>query len=183
MRSVLIAAIVSLAFFSFQAANPSNLAMVAAKAAAAVRAAIPGSEGAVNGPVAVVKKSTWHPLVAGAPKGRMEVPDTNGVMFIIRLQHGHYAGSPLPKTPKFDHPCALDDLAFKRDIEDAERHNRTTDAFYRRAGCFHTTAVQEFPKSNASMVVDIVFGQHMNTRVLQQAYVSLTRFVENELGR
>ena len=50
-------------------------------------------------------------------------------MFVIRLQHGHYTGPALPKTLKFDHPSAMDDLARKRDVEDAERHNRTTDAF------------------------------------------------------
>src|SRR5882724_3304266 len=182
MRFPFIAAIFSLAVCSSPAANSPNLAMVAAKAAATVKAAIPSSEGAADGLVAVVKKSTMRPLVQGAPKGRIEVPDTNGVMFVTRLQHGHYTGPALPKTPKFDHPSAMDDLARKRDVEDAERHNRTTDAFYRRAGCFHTTTVQEFPKSNASMVIDVVFGEHMDTRVLQQAYAALTRFVGSELG-
>jgi hypothetical protein len=53
-----LAAIVSLTVFSSQAANLPNLAMVAAKAAAAVKGVIPGSEAEVQGPVAVVKKRT-----------------------------------------------------------------------------------------------------------------------------
>jgi hypothetical protein len=105
MRVPFIAATIFLTFS--QAADTPNLAMVAAKAAATVKAAIPGSEGAVNGLVAVVKKSTMRPLVEGAPKGRIEVPDTYGLMFIIGLQHGRYTGPPLPKSPKFDHPSAL----------------------------------------------------------------------------
>jgi hypothetical protein len=182
VRLLFIPAIVSLTVFSSQAANPPNLVMVAAKAAAIVKAAIPGSEAAVEGLVAVVKKRTAHILVEGAPKGKMDVPDAYGVMFIIRFQHGHYTGPPLPKTPQFNRSSDLDDLAFKRDVEDAERHNRTADAFFRRAGCFHTTTVQEFPKSNASMIVNIVFGQYIDTRLLQQAYSELTRFAASELG-
>jgi hypothetical protein len=160
-----------LAASSSQAANPPNLAMVAAKATAAVKAAIPGSEGAVQGLVGVVKKRT-HPapnfeshgggiVLEGNPR-TVETPDGYGVLFVIQLQHGSYKGPPRPKTPEFNPQRAQKIRSVLR-------------------GCLRATTEQEFSKSNASMVVDILFGQYIDTHVLQQAYASLIRSVTSEL--
>jgi hypothetical protein len=170
MRLSLIATIVLLTIFSSQAANPPNLAMIAAKAAATVKAAIPGSEGAVQDLVAVVKKRTYPApnfeshggiVLAGNPR-RVETPDGYGVLFVIQFQHGPYKGPPRPKTPEFN-----------------PQHAQHVTSVLR--SCLHTTTVQGFPKSDASMVVEILFGQYIDTHVLQQAYGALIRFVENEL--
>jgi len=167
-----LAAIVSLTVFSSQAANLPNLAMVAAKAAAAVKGVIPGSEAEVQGPVAVVKKRTRR-IPRQETSGRMDVPDAYGVMFIIRLQHGPYTGPPLPKTPRFD----------GRSESPAElaRQNRQQDAYLRLRGCFRTTAMQEFHTSDTVMLVEILFGEHADKHMLEQAYGELTRFVASEL--
>lgn len=167
-----IAMIASLAASSSQAANPPNLAMVTAKATAAVKAAIPGSEGAVQGLVGVVKKRTYPALnfeshggivLAGNPQ-RVETPDPYGVLFVIQLQHGSYKGPPRPKTPEFNPQRA--------------QHIRSV-----LRGCLRATSVQEFPRANASMIVDVLFGEDMDTHVLQQAYATLIRSVTSELQR
>ena len=82
----------------------------------------------------------------------MDVPDTYGVMFIIRLQHGPYTGPPLSKTSQFN----------GRSESPAElaRQNRQQDSYLRLQGCFRTTAMQEFHKSDTVMLVEIIFGEH-----------------------
>jgi hypothetical protein len=162
-----------LAIFSSQAANLPNLSMVAAKAAAAVKRVVPGSEGDVQGQLAVVKKRTRR-IPRQETSGRMDVPDAYGVMFIIRLQHGPYTGPPLSKTPDFggrSEPTA-----------ELVRQNRQQDAYLRLQGCLRTTALQEFQKSNTVMVVEILFGDHTDKRMLQQAYGELIRTVASDLG-
>src|SRR5438128_10783147 len=102
MRLLFIPGIVCLTVFSSQAANPPNLAMAAAKAAAAIKAAIPGSEGAVQGLLAVVKKRTHQApnfeshggiVLEGNPR-TVETPDAYGVLFVVQFQHGPYKGPP-----------------------------------------------------------------------------------------
>jgi hypothetical protein len=172
MRLLIIAAIVLLTIFSSEAANTLNLAMVAAKAAAGVKRVIPGSEGEAQGTLAVVKKRTRR-IPRQDTLGRMDIPDAYGVMFIIRLQYSPYTGPPLPKTPSFDvpleSPAAL------------ARQNRQHDAYLRLQGCIRTTAMREFPKSNAVMLVEILFGDHADRQTLRQAYAELTRSVAAEL--
>lgn len=124
----------------------------------------------MQGLVAVVKKRTYPApnfenhggiILPGNPR-RVETPDAYGVLFVIQFQHGRYKGPSRPKSPEFN----------------PQRAQRVT-SFLR--GCLRTTTVQEFPKSDASMVVDILFGQYIDTHVLQQAYVSLIRSAESEL--
>ena len=169
-RLHVIATIVSLAACSSQAANPPNLAMVAAKATAAVKAVIPGSEGAVQGLVGVVKKRTYPApnfenhggiILAGNPR-KVETPDGYGVLFVIQLQHGSYKGPTRPKMPEFNPQRA--------------QHIRSV-----LRGCLRATSVQEFPKANASMIVDVLFGEYVETHVLQQAYAALIRSVTSQL--
>ena len=173
MRLVFIAAIASVTVFTSQAANPPNLAMAAAKTAAAVKRVVPGSEAEVQGQLAVVKKRTRR-IPRQETSGRMDVPDAYGVMFIIRLQHGPYAGPPIRKTPDFS--------SRSESPTELVRQNRQQDAYLRLQGCLRTTAMQEFQKSNTVMVVEILFGDHADKRMLQQAYGELTRTVASELG-
>jgi hypothetical protein len=95
-----IAAVISLTISYSDAANPPDLPMVAAKAAAAVKRVIPGSESDVQGTLAVVKWGTRR-IPRNDTLGRMDMPDDYGAMFIVRLLHGPYSGSPVPKTPRF----------------------------------------------------------------------------------
>jgi hypothetical protein len=172
MRSLFTAAVVCATILFSHAANPPNLAMLAAKSAATVKAAIPGSEGAVHDLVAVVKKRT-HPapnfeshggiVLPGNPR-TVETPDDYGVLFVIQFQHGAYKGPPRPTTPEFNPQRAEKVRSVLR-------------------GCLRATAVQEFAKSDATMVVDVLFGQYVDTHLLQQAYSNLTRLVEGELQR
>jgi hypothetical protein len=180
MRPFFIAAIVFLMILSSHAQSAPNLAIVAAKAAAAAKRAIPGSEAEAEGSLAVVKKRTTR-IPRQDTLGRMDVPDDYGLIFIIRLQHAPYTGQPLPKSPNFDRPPASP-LGMKRDIEDTVRHGRQQDAYLRLRGCFRTATMREFPKSNTVMVVEILFGQHTDTQMLGQAYAELTRSVATELG-
>jgi hypothetical protein len=172
MRLLFIPGIVCLTVFSCEAANPPNLPMVAAKAAAAVKRVIPGSEGEAQGPLAVVKKRTRR-IPRQDTLGRMDVPDSYGVMFIIRLQHGPYTGPPLPKAPQFDlrseSPATL------------ARQNRQQDAYLRLQGCIRTTTMEEFHNSKTVMLVEILFGDHADKHMLEQAYAELTRSVAAEL--
>ena len=165
-----VAAIMSFALCSSQAANPPNLAMAAAKAAAAIKAAIPGSEGAVQGLLAVVKKRTHQApnfesyggiVLEGNPR-TVETPDAYGVLFVVQFQHGPYKGPPRAKAPEFN----------------PQRAQRVRSVL---RGCLRTTTVQEFPKSNASMVVDVLFGEDIDTHILQQAYAALMQSVGSEL--
>ena len=172
MRLLLLPGIVCLTVFSCEAANPPNLPMVAAKAAAAVKRVIPGSEGEVQGPLAVVK-SRIRRIPRQNTLGRMDVPNAYGVMFIIRLQHGPYTGPPLPKTPHFElrseSPATL------------ARQNRHQDAYLRLQGCIRTTAMEEFHKSKTVMLVEILFGDQADRHMLEKAYAELTRSVAAEL--
>jgi hypothetical protein len=167
MRSLLIAAIACLAICFSQAANPPDLHILAAKAAATVKRAIPGSDGAVQGNGAVVKRHThWADnidrrgteIIPGQGI-RIDIPINKGVIFIIRLQQGPYKGPALSKTPHLD--------------------PRTARKFI--YGTFRSTTLQEFPKSDTIMVVDVWFSSDMDTHMLQQAYAELTRFVASEL--
>ena len=103
----------------------------------------------------------------------MDVPDTYGVMFIIRLQHGPYTAPPLSTTSQFN----------GRSESPAElaRQNRQQDSYLRLQGCLRTTAMQEFHKSDTVMLVEIIFGEHADKHMLEQAYAELTRFVASEL--
>lgn len=172
MRLVFITAITSLIIFAAQAANPPNLTMVAAKAAATVKQVVPGSEGDVHGQLAVVKKRTRR-IPRQETSGRMDVPDAYGVMFIIRFQHGPYTGPPLPKTP---------DLGRSESLAALVRQNRQQDAYLRSQGCLRTTAMQEFRKSNTVMIVEILFGDQVDKDMLQHAYGELVRSMASELG-
>ena len=96
-----VAAVVSLTISSSHAATPPDLRMVAAKAAAAVKRVIPGSEGEVQGTLAVVKKRTRRTPRTDT-SGSWDVPDDYGVMFMIRLLHGPYSGPRAAKTPQFN---------------------------------------------------------------------------------
>ena len=167
-----VAAVVSLTVSSSHAANPPNRPMVAAKAAAAVKRVIPGSEGELQGSLAVVKKRTRR-IPKQFTSGRMDVPDDYGIMFIIRLQHGPYSGPPVPKTPQFNVPAeSPDQLA---------RQNRQHDAYLRLQNCVRTTAMQEFKTSNTVMLVEVLFGVRADKHMLEQAYSELTRSVASEL--
>ena len=172
MRSLIILMVAASTPYVSQAADPPNLAMLPAKSAATVKAAIPGSEGAVQNLAAVVKKRTYPApnfeshggiVLPGNPR-TVETPDDYGVLFVIQFQHGAYKGPPRPKTPEFNPQRAEKIRSVLR-------------------GCLRATAVQEFAKSDTTMVVDVLFGQYVDTHVLQQAYANLTRLVESELQR
>jgi hypothetical protein len=167
MRSLLIPAIVGLTLYPSQAANPPNLAMLAAKSAAIVKAAIPGSEGAVQGPLAVVKKRTKF-VPRRDTSGKLEVPDDYGAMFIIEFHRAPYTPKGVPvisKTPQF------------------ATWRATNPPPYLPRVPLRTVTVQKFTKSDTVMVVDILFGQSADTHVLERAYTELMRFVQSELQR
>jgi len=172
MRSLIPIAIVCFSISSSQAANPPNLPMLAAKAAATVKRVIPGSDAEVQGSLAVVKKRTRR-IPRQETSGRMDVPDAYGVMFIIRFQHGPYTGPPFPKAPQFD--------GRSESPTELVRQNRQQDAYLRLQGCLRTTAMQEFHKSNTLMLVEILFGDQADKHMLEQAYAELTRLVASEL--
>ena len=168
------AVVASLTAFSSQAANPPNLPMVTAKAAAAVKGVIPGSEAEVQGTLAVVKKRTKR-IPRNDTLGRMDIPDDYGVMFIIRLLRGPYSGPPAPKTPQFnDFFKSPEQLA-----QFARQHPH--DAWLRYQGCIRTQAMQDFKTSNTVMLVEILFGARADKHMLEQGYAELTRSVASEL--
>ena len=150
---------------------PPDLQMLTAQAAATVKRIIPGSEAEMQGTTAVVKKRTYsapdielHGAIATSTGRKVELPDGYGVMFIIRVQSGPYQGAALSKIPQFD-----------------PQHARQIRSFLR--GCLRTTTLQEFRQSNTTVVVDILFGQYIDTKMLQRAYAELSRFLAAQLGR
>jgi hypothetical protein len=173
MRVPIVVLAVSGLALSMQAAEKHDLPLFAAKVAAAVKAAIPGSEAQVQGTIALVKKGTV-PQKPGATAGRSgakqpEMPSANGVMFLITVERywtkqPFAAGSvaaqlpKLPKTPAFDH-----------------QHAKLLGGYY------HTNGVQVFEKSNVVLLVDVMFGQKIDTATLQRAYAELTRVATSEL--
>jgi hypothetical protein len=170
MRATFLFVAVAGLALSSQAADKRDLALLAAKAAAAVKRVIPGSQAEVQGSTALVKKRTalapnmqmqGSHVMQGSPD-RIELPDAYGVMFVIRFQPAPYSGPPLARTPVFDRQRAKAEKLFRG-------------AYYR------TAVIQEFPKSNTAMIVDVMFGEYTDTQMLQQAYAELTRFAESEL--
>jgi hypothetical protein len=153
-----------------QAKSP-DMRMLTAQAAATVKQLIPGSEAEMQGSTGVVKKGTHiapdielHGGIATKTGRRTELPDSYGVLFIIRLHTGPHQGSPLPKAPQFD------------------PHRAQPVKFFLR-GCFRTTTVQEYSQSNTNVVVDILFGEYTDTAMLQGAYRALSQFLAAQLGR
>jgi hypothetical protein len=166
-----VAAVVSLTISSSHAATPPDLRMVAAKAAAAVKRVIPGSEGEVQGTLAVVKKRTRRTPRTDT-SGSWDVPDDYGVMFMIRLLHGPYSGPRAAKTPQFNVTAIPAGVSTRQNVHDW---------YLRRMGCVRTTATQEFKKSNTVMLVEVLFGVHVDKHILEQAYAELTQAVASEL--
>jgi hypothetical protein len=170
MRSTFLFVAVAGLALSSQAADQRDLALLAAKAAAAVKRVIPGSQAEVQGSTALVKKRTalapnmqmqGSHVMQGSPD-RIELPDAYGVMFVIRFQPAPYTGPALAKTPIFDRQRAKTEKLFMG-------------AYYR------TAVIQQFPKSNMVIIVDVLFGEYTDTQMLQKAYDELTRFVAAEL--
>jgi hypothetical protein len=87
---------VCLTVLSCEAANPPDLPLVAAKAAAAVKRVIPRSEGEAQGPLAVVKNRTRRIRRQDTP-ARMDVPDAYGVMFIFGFNMDVIQARPFPE--------------------------------------------------------------------------------------
>jgi hypothetical protein len=158
-----------------QAAEKLHLPLFVAKAAAAVKDAMPGGEAAIQGTVAVVKKNT----VAGAKRqgapaamtrGKTAEPlAADGAVFIIRVERywarqpvssGNVAvkGPVLPATPVFD-----------------PGHVKLF------MGAYRTRGVQVFENANIVLLVDISFGPRADTAMLQRAYAALTQFATTEL--
>jgi hypothetical protein len=162
-----------------EAATGTNLSMVVAKGAAAVKRCIPDSEAEAQGNTAVVKKRTSL-VPRQETTGRMEVPDGYGMMFIIRLEPTPYKGSRYPTNPQFDRRADMQ-MGKRADIDHMMQSNRRQDAYLRQLECFRTTAMHEFSKSNSVMVVEILFGVYADTKVLQQAYAELIRTTAAEL--
>jgi len=158
-----------------QAAEKLHLSLFVAKAAAAVKDAMPGAEAEIQGTIAVVKKNT----VAGAKSQSAPATVTgsktaealaaDGAVFIIRLER-YWARQPmssggiaakgpvLPRTPAFDPGHAK---------------------LFR--GAYHTNGVQTFEKANVVLLVDISFGARADPAMLQRAYAALTQFATTEL--
>jgi len=173
MRGWLVLTVVMM-LFTGQAAEKLHLPLFVAKAAAAVKDAMPGAEAAIQGTVAVVKKNS----VAGAKSrnaphtagGRTAEPlAADGAVFIIRVER-YWARQPIssgnvavkgpvsPTTPVFD-----------------PGHVKLF------MGAYHTRGVQVFQNANIVLLVDISFGPRADTAMLQRAYTALTQFATNEL--
>ncbi len=82
-------------------------------------------------------------------------------------------GPPLPKIPQFN--------GRSESPTELVRQNRQQDAYLRLQGCLRTTGMQEFHKSDTVMLVKILFGEHTDKHMLEQAYGELTRFLASEL--
>ncbi len=156
------------------AAEKLHLPLLVAKAAAAVKDAMPGAEAAIQGTVAVVKKNTVAeaksrnaPPTAGGKTAEPLAAD--GAVFIIRVERywarqpmssGNVAvkGPVLATTPIFD-----------------PGHVKLF------MGAYHTRGVQVFQNANIVLLADISFGPRADTAVLQRAYAALMQFATNEL--
>jgi hypothetical protein len=181
MRAPVLSAAVCVVAVALHAADKRDLALFVPKAAAAIKAAIPGSEAEVQGRTALVKKRTTRassrqapaPDLTEDPSRRTEVPMADGVMFLISFErywptqpfagHGVRVKPPvLPKTPLFD----------RQRLKPA---NSSVARYYR------TSSVQVFPDSDAVVRAEIIFGERTDTQMLEHAYAELTRFVASEL--
>jgi hypothetical protein len=174
MRAWFLAA-VAMTLLTAQAAERLHLPLFVAKAAAAVKDAMPGAEAKIQGTIAVVKKNT----VAGAKSRNtpsnvtgaktVESLAADGAVFIMRVER-YWARQPIysgavavkapvmPKTPAFD-----------------PEHAKLI------SGAYHTIGVQIFEKANVVLFVDISFGARADTAMLQRAYAALTQFATSEL--
>jgi hypothetical protein len=159
------------------AGGKGDLPSFVAKAADALKAAIPGSQTEVEGTMALVKKDTvpapntpgQSPRPSQSPGHAAEIPSANGVIFVIDAERywttQPFAGRGVsvqkpkaPKTPAFDH-----------------QHAKLLGGYY------HTNGVQLYEKSNVVLLVDVLFGQRADTAMLQRAYAELTRVAASEL--
>ena len=156
-----------------QAGEKLHLPLFVAQASAAVKNALPGSDAAIQGTIAVVKKNT----VAGAKSRGAPVTKTtetlaaDGAVFIISVQR-YWARQPM----------AGGGIAFKGPISPATPifdpgHAKLV------SGVYHTRGVQIYENANLVLVVDISFGPRADTAVLQRAYAALTEFATTELNR
>jgi hypothetical protein len=169
MRAGLLVAVVMM-LLSAQAAEKLHLPLFVAKAAAAVKDALPGSDAAIQGTIAVVKKNA----VAGAKSqsatgAKAEALAADGAVFIISVKR-YWARQPM----------AGGGIAFKGPISPATpvfdlAHVKLV------SGVYHTRGVQIFENANLVLVVDITFGPRADTAMLQRAYAALTQFATTEL--
>lgn len=165
----------SIALQSAGAVEKRDLPLFTAKAAAEVKAAIPGAKAEIQGTIAVVKKNTVpgpkssSMSAAGTTGKTAEIPAANGCIIAIIVDRywakqrfgatGPAVKAPaMPKTPVFDRAKA-----------------RLV------SGSYHTTGVQVFENSNVVITIDIWFGQSMDTPTLEAAYGALTQFAAGEL--
>ncbi|MFL6528603.1 MAG: hypothetical protein ACJ8IQ_10935 [Chthoniobacterales bacterium] len=167
-RALLIVGIALLSTAVSAIAEP-NLAVIAAKTAAAIKQTIPGSEAEMQGTTSVVKKRTFvapdltvqggHAMDTGK---RSELPDGYGIMVVVKLfHHGQYSGAALPSTPDFN-----------------PRQARKIRMLLR--GCSRTTTLQHY--AEASAVIDVLFGDYVDQKLLERAYLAGTRTLRAELG-
>ena len=158
-----------------QAAEKLHLPLFVAKAAAALKDALPGADAEIQGTIAVVKKNTAagtksHSAAAAMTGGKTaEALAPDGAVFIISVER-YWARQPMssggiavkgpisPATPIFD-----------------PSHVKLF------MGAYHTRGVQIFENANVVLLADITFGPRADTAMLQRAYAALTQFATNEL--
>jgi hypothetical protein len=150
---------------TLHAGQQADLTLFVAKAAATVKTAIPGSQAEIQGTTALVKKRTalapnmhmeGSHVMPGSPQ-RVEIPDAYGVMFVIQAEPYGKTQPVVRKNPVFDRQRAKAEKMFM-------------------GGYYRTSAVQPFPKANAVLRVEILYGEYTDMQILERAYAELTRF-------
>jgi len=147
-------------------AAPPSLETITVQAAVEVQRALPGSKIATSGALAVISRDTilapdiyleaGH-MLSHSPH-RVNVPKANGVMFVIHFFPGQPGVSGRHKGPQFNPRFA--DHQF----------------FYAK-----TSTYQRFLGSDATMVVDVLFGADSDQAQLRRAYNALEGFVARNL--
>jgi hypothetical protein len=160
-------------------AAPANLRVIAASAAAVVRRVIPASQAEVQDRTGVVKMRTRLVPRQDTP-GRMEVPDSYGAMFIIRVEPGPYKGPRLSNTPRFE-DASGSPVTTKLHTAKMVGAHQQQDAYLRLLGCFRTATMQEFRNRSVVMIVEILYGSYTDRPMLRRAYAELTSFMATEV--